>query len=154
METNETQAILKDLIQITNDRISAFGKVEGQIWESYPDIKSEYDKMISHTKVMKNELINILRENDSEINDESSSVRGNIHSTWIDIKSAFNIDSVNSTLESVISEEDAACKAYEKALEEEVYSSETRSVLEDHLYHLKQSHKQFTEILDYRKNKD
>ncbi|WP_262147478.1 PA2169 family four-helix-bundle protein [Chryseobacterium foetidum] len=154
METNETQAILKDLIQITNDRISAFAKVEGQIWESYPDIKSEYEKMISHTNVMKNELVNILRENDSEMNEDSSSVRGNIHSTWIDIKSAFNIDSVNSTLNSVISEEEAAYKAYEKALETEGFSVETKSVLEDHLYHLKQSHKQFREILEYRQNKD
>lgn len=154
METKETQAVIKDLIQITNDRISAFEKVEGQIWESYPDIKSEYDKMISHTKVMKNELINILRENDSEINEDSSSVRGNIHSTWIDIKSAFNIDSVNSTLNSVISEEEAAYRSYENALETEGFATETRSVLEDHLYHLKQSHKQFTEILEYRTNKD
>jgi len=154
METKETQAVIKDLIQITNDRISAFGKVEGQIWESYPDIKSEYDKMISHTKVMKNELINILRENDSEINEDSSSVRGNIHSTWIDIKSAFNIDSVNSTLKSVVSEEEAAYRSYEKALETEGFSTETRSVLEDHFYHLKQSHKQFNEILEYRTNKD
>jgi len=152
METNKTKAILKDLIQITNDRISAFEKVEGQIWESYPDIKSEYDKMISQTKIMKNELINILRDNDSETDEDSSSVRGNIHGTWIDIKSAFNIDSVNSTLRSVISEEDAAARSYENALEETGFSEETRSVLEDHLYHLKKSHKQFTEILEYRKN--
>ncbi|KQT18144.1 hypothetical protein ASG31_05265 [Chryseobacterium sp. Leaf404] len=153
METQEAQAVIKDLVQITNDRISAFEKVEGQIWESYPDIKSEYDKMISHTKIMKNELINILRENENQSSEDSSSVLGNLHSTWIDIKSAFNIDSVNSTLESVISEEESAYKTYEKALQDDGFSAETKSVLADHLYHLKQSHKQFTEILAYSKKK-
>jgi hypothetical protein len=46
--------------------------VEGKIWESYPDVKSEYARMNSLSKVMKNELIDLITENGGEANDSPS----------------------------------------------------------------------------------
>ncbi|WP_312079072.1 DUF2383 domain-containing protein [Chryseobacterium sp.] len=152
METAENQAILKDLVQITNDRITAFEKVEGKIWEAYPDIKSEYDKMITQSKIMKNELIDILRENEKEYDSDSSTVRGNLHSTWIDIKNAFQISSVNSTLENVVSGEKAAVDSYREALKNNDFTPPTKKTLEDHLHDLTQAYEQFEKTLEYRKN--
>lgn len=151
METAENQAILKDLVQITNDRITAFEKVEGKIWESYPDIKSDYDKMITQSKIMKNELIDILRENEKEYDSDSSTVRGNLHSTWIDIKNAFQISSVNSTLENVVSGEKAAVDSYSEALKNNDFTSPTKKILENHLHDLTQAYQQFEKTLEYRK---
>lgn len=150
METKENQAMIKDLVQTTNDRISGFEKVEDTVWESYPDIKAEYDRMITQTKIMKNELIDILRENESDYEDDSSTVRGNLHSTWIDLKSVIGVSSVNSTLESVISGEEAGCKTYEQAVATQDLTEDTRRILDQHHYLLKQSHDQFKKILEYR----
>lgn len=151
METAENQAILKDLVQISNDRITAFEKVEGKIWESYPDIKSEYDKMITQSKIMKNELIDILRENEKEYDSNSSTVRGNLHSTWIDIKNAFQISSVNATLENIVAGEKAAVDSYREALQGNSFTPSTKKILEDHLYDLNTAYEQFEKTLEYRK---
>ena len=151
METDKTQALLKDLVQITNDRIATFEKAEGKIWESYPDIKLEYDRMITQSKIMKNELIDILRKDEKDYDSDASTVKGNLHNTWIDVKSAFTISSVNTTLEHVIAGEKTAVDTYEKALKEHEITESTRKILQDHLYLLTVSHDQFAKILDYRK---
>ena len=79
MKNQEEIDLLNDLVHITNDRIKGFAKVEGKIWESYPDVKSEYARMNSLSKVMKNELIDLIIENGGEAND-SPSFAGTLHS--------------------------------------------------------------------------
>jgi len=59
MNNQRAISVLNDLLQITNDRIEGFEKVEGKVWEMYPDVKDEYDHMIFQSKIMKNELTNL-----------------------------------------------------------------------------------------------
>lgn len=150
METLNTQAVLKDLVQIANDRITAFEKAEERIWESYPDVKSDYDRMITQSKVMKNELINSLRENEN-VEEDSATLEGNLYQIWLDIKNTFQINPVNATLNSIVAGEEAALEAYEEALQEHNISSSLRKILEDHLYKLRTSYEQFRQTLDYKK---
>lgn len=88
MENSKTVSVLNDLLHITNDRIKGFEKVEGKVWESYSDLKGEYDKMISESKIMKNEIINLITERGGKPDEDSSSLAGNVHRTWIDIKNS------------------------------------------------------------------
>ncbi|MFC3158719.1 conserved hypothetical protein [Chryseobacterium arachidis] len=151
METKNSQDLIKDLVHITNDRISGFEKVEGVVWEGYPDVKSEYDKLISKSKVMKNELINILQE-DNITFDDSGTVGGALHGAWISIKNSFTTgNSVNSTLENVIFGEKSAIESYRNALDKGDFSEETRKILKDHLHDLETYHHQFEKMLEYRK---
>ena len=150
MENEKTIAVLNDLLQITNDRIEGFGKVEGKVWEKYPDIKDEYDRMISQSKMMKNELINLITENNGTPND-STSTAGSLHRTWIDIKNSFTIGSVEeSTLSNVVFGEKAAMDAYQKVLDERYLSPQTFYLINEQLHSLKLSYHQFKEIEEYK----
>lgn len=150
MEKDKIVSILNDLLQITNDRIEGFGKVEGKIWEQYPDIKAEYDRMISQSKMMKNELINMINEKGGNP-DDSSSLTGSLHRTWIDIKNSFTIGNIEeSTLANVVFGEQAAMKAYQNALETGDLCQESKELVTEQLHSLQISHEQFKKIEEYK----
>lgn len=77
---NQEISVLNDLLHITNDRKEGFEKVEGKVWEMYPDVKDEYEHMISQSKIMKNELINLITEKQGTPED-STSMAGAVHRT-------------------------------------------------------------------------
>lgn len=152
--TEQTVSVLNDLLQITNDRIEGFGKVEGKIWEMYPDIKDEYARMISQSKVMKNELINLITEKNGTP-DDSTSVPGAIHRTWIDIKNSFTAGNIEeSTLENVVFGERAAIEAYQNALDSGDLCEKSEKVVSEQLHSLKESYHQFKKTEEYKKKEN
>jgi uncharacterized protein (TIGR02284 family) len=152
MKNTKTISVLNDLLQITNDRIQGFEKVEGKIWEKYPDIKEEYDRMISQSKLMKTELINLINDKGGEPQD-SPSVAGTIHRAWIDIKNSFTIGTIEeSTLSNVVFGEKAAINAYEQALSSGDLCYESRDLVNEQLNSLKVSYQQFSKIEEYKYN--
>ncbi|KFF74685.1 hypothetical protein HX13_11550 [Chryseobacterium sp. P1-3] len=151
MNNEQTISVLNDLLQITNDRIKGFEKVEGKVWEMYPDIKDEYDRMISQSKVMKNELINLITEKNG-IPQDSPSIAGAIHRTWIDIKNSFTVGNLeNSTLENVVFGEKAAIEAYQNALDTGELCEKSTKIVGEQLRNLKDSYRQFKKIEEYKK---
>jgi uncharacterized protein (TIGR02284 family) len=151
MKTEQTISVLNDLLQITNDRIEGFEKVEGKVWEMYPDIKDEYDRMISQSKIMKNELINLITEKNGNPKD-STSMAGAIHRTWIDIKNSFTIGNIEeSTLENVVFGEAAAIETYQKALDSGDLCEKSEKIVSEQLHSLKVSYNQFKNIEEYKK---
>ncbi|WP_395973480.1 DUF2383 domain-containing protein [Chryseobacterium cucumeris] len=80
MDHQQEISVLNDLLHITNDRKEGFEKVEGKVWEMYPDVKDEYEHMISQSKIMKNELINLITEKQGTPED-STSMAGAVHRT-------------------------------------------------------------------------
>jgi len=134
-----------------NDRIEGFSKVEGKIWEMYPDIKDDYDRMISQSKIMKNELINLIIEKKGSPED-SPSISGTVHRTWIDIKNSFTLGNLeNSTLENVVFGEKAAIEAFQNAIDSGNLSEKDISIASEQLHQLKQSYDQFKKIEEYKK---
>ncbi|WP_258319642.1 PA2169 family four-helix-bundle protein [Chryseobacterium chendengshani] len=112
MNNEKIAAVLNDLLHITNDRIAGFERVEGKVWESYSDMKGEYEHMISESKIMKNELINMISEKGGKP-DDSASAAGAIHRAWIDLKNSLPVgNKEQSTLENVIYGEKIAVSAY------------------------------------------
>lgn len=151
MDHQQEISVLNDLLQITNDRKEGFEKVEGKVWEMYPEIKDEYDHMISQSKIMKNELINLITEKQGSPED-STSMAGAVHRTWIDIKNSFTMGNlIESTLENVVFGEKAAIEAYQNALDTGNLSPKSTEVVSEQLRNLKDSYKQFKKIEEYKK---
>ncbi len=151
MNNQQEVSILNDLLHITNDRIEGFEKVEGKVWEMYPDVKDEYDHMISQSKIMKNELINLITEKQGSPED-SPSIAGAVHRTWIDIKNSFTMGNlVESTLENVVFGEKAAIEAYQNALDTGYLSKKSTAIVSEQLRNLKSSYRQFKKIEEYKK---
>ncbi|UOU97497.1 PA2169 family four-helix-bundle protein [Chryseobacterium daecheongense] len=149
MKIEQTISVLNDLLHITNDRIEGFEKVEGKIWEKYPDVKGEYDHMISQSKIMKIELINLITEINGQPQD-SPSVAGTLHRAWIDLKNSFLPANVESTLENVVFGEKAAIKTYEDAIKSGNLSERILEIVTEHLKNIKESYHQFEKMKEYK----
>lgn len=148
---NQEISVLNDLLHITNDRKEGFEKVEGKVWEMYPDVKDEYEHMISQSKIMKNELINLITEKQGTPED-STSMAGAVHRTWIDIKNSFTMGNlIESTLENVVFGEKAAIEAYQNALDTGELSPKSTEIVSEQLRILKDSCRQFKKIEEYKK---
>ena len=100
MDNEKIVDVLNDLLQITNDRIKGFSKVEDKVWEKYSSLKGDYDHMVSESQQMKTELHELIRNKGGEP-DDSGTVLGSIHRGWIDVKNALVGDKAESTLENV-----------------------------------------------------
>ncbi|WBZ96914.1 DUF2383 domain-containing protein [Chryseobacterium wangxinyae] len=106
--------------------------------------------MISQSKMMKNELINMINEKGGHpIN--SPSIPGSLHRTWIDIKNSFTIGNIEeSTLSNVVFGEQAAMKIYQAALESGDLCHKSTELVKEQLNSLKVSHEQFKKIEEYK----
>ncbi|WDF46063.1 PA2169 family four-helix-bundle protein [Chryseobacterium sp. KACC 21268] len=149
MNNDKTISVLNDLLNITNDRIAGFSKVEDKVWEThsdlksaYDDLKSAYDDMVSRSTDMKNDLINLINTKGGEA-DNSTSVSGAFHRAWIDVKNTFATDKDESTLENVVFGEKAAIDAYQDALDSGDLCPESTTLILDQLHHLKASYAKF-----------
>lgn len=142
MNNDKSIPVLNDLLNITNDRIAGFEKVEDKVWETRSDLKLTYDDMVSRSTDMKNDLINLINLKGGEA-DNSTSVSGAFHRAWIDVKNTFASDKEESTLENVVFGEKAAIDAYEDALESGDLCPESTALVSDQLHHLKASYAKF-----------
>lgn len=143
--SNQTVSTLNDLLQITNDRIEGFNKVEDKVWEKYPTLKSDYTNMVDQSQKMKLELKSLISERNGDA-DDSTTVAGGLHRTWIDVKNAFSADNAESTLENVTFGENAAIEAYQKALDSGDLCPESSRVVQDQLHSLKSSYEKFRNL--------
>lgn len=146
MENAKTVSVLNDLLNITNDRIKGFIKVEDKVWDTYPQLKNDYDRMVSESQTMKTELSQLIVERGG-VPDESGSAAGSLHRAWIDVKESFSGDSAESTLGNVVFGEQSAIDAYENALESGDLCPGSTRVVQNQLHHLRLSHEKF-KILD------
>jgi len=133
------------LLNITNDRIQGFSKVEDKVWDTYTPLKADYDQMVSQSQTMKSELNNLILERGGEP-DNTGSTAGAIHRTWIDVKNSFSGDKAESTLENVVYGEEAAINAYQDALDSGDLCPESSRVVSDQLHHLKSSYNKFSNL--------
>jgi uncharacterized protein (TIGR02284 family) len=148
MENNKTTAILNDLLNITNDRLEGYEKVEGKIWEMNHSLQNDYEHMTSQTKVMKTELINMIKERGADAND-SGSFSGALHRAWIDLKNSFLVGGLeHSTLENVVFGENAAIQAYQEALDSGDLDEASKDTVTDHLKKIKDACREFKAKLD------
>lgn len=142
MNNDKSVPVLNDLLNITNDRIAGFSKVEDKVWETRSDLKLTYDDMVSRSTDMKNDLINLINLKGGQA-DNSTSVSGAFHRAWIDVKNSFASDKDESTLENVVFGEKAAIDAYQDALDSGDLCPESTILVTEQLLHLKASYAKF-----------
>ncbi|MCY0976935.1 PA2169 family four-helix-bundle protein [Chryseobacterium wangxinyae] len=145
MDNKKTVATLNDLLNITNDRIQGFSKVEEKVWDSYSYLKNDYDQMVRESQSMKTDLITLITEKGGKA-DDTSTTAGAIHRTWIDLKNSFTGDNAESTLENVVFGEKAAINSYQEALQSGDLCSESTFVVADQLEQLKSSYSKFDRL--------
>lgn len=145
MDNSKTVSVLNDLLNITNDRIQGFGKVEDKVWETHSPLKNDYDQMVRESQEMRGDLIGLIAERGGEP-DDTSTAAGAIHRTWIDVKNAFSGDHAESTLENVVFGEKSAIAAYQEALQSDKLCPQSTVVVADQLEQLKSSYAKFQSL--------
>ena len=145
MNNEKTVSVLNDLLNITNDRIKGFSKVEDKVWNTHSSLKADYDRMVSQSQVMKTELIRLINEKGGNP-DNTTSTAGALHRAWIDVKNTFSGDKAESTLENVVFGEKAAIKAYQEALDSGDLCPESTKVVSDQLRELATSYHKFENL--------
>ncbi|SDG47241.1 PA2169 family four-helix-bundle protein [Epilithonimonas hungarica] len=153
METQENINTLNDLLHVVYDRLKGFEQVEGKVWEVDADLKRSYEDITSQSKIMKNELIDLISEKGGKAQDNPS-LSGTLHRTWIDIKNGFTVDSLQRlTLNDVLFGEKAAIQIYQEALDSGTLDQGSRSIVSEQLKKIKDSAHYFQGVLDnYKSN--
>jgi len=145
MNNENTVSVLNDLLNITNDRIEGFSKVEDKVWDTHSALKVDYDQMVSQSQTMKNDLIGLITQKGGDA-DNTTSTAGAIHRAWIDVKNSFSADKDEATLENVVFGEKAAIDAYQDALDSGDLCPESTRLVSDQLHHLKSSYAKFENL--------
>lgn len=148
MENSKTVSVLNDLLHIINDRLEGFEKVEGKVWEKNHKLQDQYEHITSQSKIMKNEIINRITNLGGNAND-SASLSGSFHRTWIDIKNSFIVGHLEeSTLQNVLYGETAAIQAYQEALDSNDLDKDSADIVAEQLKKIKDSCHEFKGIYD------
>ncbi|MFY1045989.1 PA2169 family four-helix-bundle protein [Chryseobacterium sp. GP-SGM7] len=145
MDNSKIVSTLNDLLNITNDRIQGFGKVEEKVWDSYANLKVDYDQMMREAKIMRADLIDLINERGGKV-DDTTTVAGALHRTWIDVKNSFAGNHAESTLENVVFGEKAAINAYQEALQSDNLCPQSTVVVADQHEKIKSSYKKFENL--------
>ena len=141
MEKNEkTIEVLNDLIRINNDRIEGYEKAVKDSKEEDTDLRGIFTRMADESRNYKRELTDQVNRlgGDPASNTTQS---GKIYRVWMDLKSAVAGKGRQSVLELCEFGEDAAQKAYEKALDEsDALPPDIRTVIQKEKDSLRSSH--------------
>ena len=151
---NNTESVietLNDLVKINYDRVKGYEKASEELKSTDVDLHAMFLKMASESK----ENIAALNERIIALGgeaDDDSSISGDIHRTWMDIKNAFTGHDRTAILESCEFGEDAIQKAYKEALDpDEDMDPASRSLVSNQKEALKGSHDTVKKYRDLHK---
>ena len=113
-----TIEILNDLIKINNDRIKGYEKAIENTETLEAELKTLYGRMAEESYTYNRELSEQVVNAGGKPADDTT-IPGKIYHAWMDVKATFSGQDTNSTLAACEFGEDAAQKAYAKALEKE-----------------------------------
>jgi uncharacterized protein (TIGR02284 family) len=145
--TNEKAAeVLNDLIQINNDRISGYEKAANETSAEDADLRSLFNNMAGESRVFVAELRKqVIRKGEETA--EGTTLKGKIYRAWMDVKATFTGKDRKTILASCEFGEDAAQKAYQEALNEDL-TVETRLLVTQQKTNLKKSHDKIKRMRD------
>lgn len=141
MEANKkTIDVLNDLIRINNDRVEGYEKALTETRESDLDLRNIFDRMARESRNYARDLtVQVARLGGEPA--AGTTVSGKIYRTWMDVKSGFSRAEKKSLLDECEFGEDAAQRAYEKALApENNLPPEIRTLVQEERNSLRNSH--------------
>jgi len=141
MERNERAIeVLNDLIRINNDRIEGYEKAVNKTNETDLDLTAVFTQMAQESRKYANELTAQVRRLGGDPA-SGTTASGKIYRAWMDVKSGISRSERKSVLEECEYGEDAAQKAYEKALDSDNdLPPDVRSLIQEEKRNLKNSH--------------
>lgn len=144
--TENTAEVLNDLIQINNDRIEGYERAAKETNEKDLDLRAIFNDMADESRKYVSELSTYVAVR-GEDTAEGTTLKGKIYRTWMDVKAVFTGKDRKAILASCEFGEDAAQKAYEEALQEDI-SSEVRKVITEQKASLRNSHDKIKRMRD------
>src|ERR1700760_2114063 len=117
MERNDKAIeVLNDLIRINNDRVEGYQKAITKTDESDADLRIMFSRMADESRTYSKDLENEVRRLGGEPA-SGTTASGKVYRVWMDVKSGISSAERKSVLEECEFGEDAAQRAYEKALD-------------------------------------
>ena len=144
-KSKEVIEVLNDLVMINNDRIIGYQRAVKDLKEGDGDLKSIFDKMIIESQQIKSDLAHEIQVLRGDV-EQGTTELGKIYRAWADVKAMFSGDSRHSVLSNCEAGEDAAQKAYKKALETEKLPVFLRELLSNQQSELKASHDEIRDL--------
>jgi uncharacterized protein (TIGR02284 family) len=138
-KAKEIVDVLNDLVMINNDRITGYQRAIKELKPGDADLKSLFDQMIIESQKIKSQLANEIQVLHGDV-EKGTTEMGKIYRAWMDVKAVFTGEDRHSVLSNCEAGEDAAQKAYKKALETEKLPAFLRDLLKEQQETLKDSH--------------
>lgn len=139
--------VLNDLIKINNDRVEGYEKAVKETKDEDADLRSLFRDMANESQTYLGELKKYVTAGGDSPAD-GTTIYGDIYRAWMDVKATFTGKGRKGILASCEFGEDAAQRAYEKALEETDLSSEVRQIITGQKAKLKRSHDRIKTMRD------
>jgi uncharacterized protein (TIGR02284 family) len=127
-ENSEVIEVLNDLILINNDRVAGYEKANAETKEIENDLRSMFTNLAEQSRKfaddLKSEVVRLGGEPET-----GTLASGKLYRVWMDVRSVFTSDNRKAVLESAETGEDAAKKAYEEALKNDLPSEITQMLI-------------------------
>lgn len=144
-KSKEVVEVLNDLVMINNDRISGYQRAIKELKSGDADLKTLFDKMIVESQQIKSDLTHEIQVLHGDV-EQGTTEMGKIYRAWMDVKSIFTGENRHAVLSNCEAGEDAAQKAYAKALETERLPAFIRDMLTSQRSMLRNSHDEIRDL--------
>ena len=138
-KSKEVVEVLNDLVMINNDRITGYERAVKELKQDDDDLKSLFDQMIIESQRIKSDLAHEIQVLHGDV-EKGSTEMGKIYRAWMDVKAVFTGENRHAILSNCETGEDAAQKAYRKALETDRLPAFLREMLNTQQSILRESH--------------
>ena len=147
----KTAEILNDLVEINYDRVRGYEKAADETNTKDADLRSLFTDFSNESRGYANELSALVSSMGKEPSTDSTQ-RGKIYRAWMDVKAAITGSDRKAILASCEFGEDAAQRAYDKALENvEDLPADIRDVIRKQKENLKKGHDRVKQMRDTQK---
>ncbi len=131
--------VTENIMEILEDGKKGFADAAEKLRESdRPDLAPRFEKYSAQRAEFSTELERMAAAYGDDV-EESGSIKGTLHRTWMSLKDAFSGDDPGGILDAAEQGEDKAVETYREALDRDM-SPELRSVLERQLADVQAAH--------------
>ncbi|MBC7383784.1 MAG: PA2169 family four-helix-bundle protein [Bacteroidia bacterium] len=143
--TDKTQAVVKDLIIINNDRCEGYKTAAQETKDA--DLKSLFTRFSTQSNQFNTELKRFMSADEAPKEGETKN-SGKLYRAWMDIKAAVTANDRKGILNSCEFGEDVALHTYKDALEEHDIPEEIRITVRKQKNELQEAHNSVKSLRD------
>ncbi|MCU0352710.1 MAG: PA2169 family four-helix-bundle protein [Cytophagales bacterium] len=145
--TNEKSiSILNDVVEILNDRINGYERAMKDVEMEDVDLKAMFSNLIHESRNFRNEIAQEITAMGGSP-DTGTTVSGQIHKAWMDLKAAFTGKDREAILSSCEFGDNAALDVYRDALDESELSGSLREILTRQMNSIQRTHDTISQYL-------